>query len=125
MLNIGMTLESFKSLKDKSMKLVFETLEVSDHNKEVISQIITLQNKYLQVAIIERDEPLKESEVPEIKMNSKKPQKSLSQQLRARLYIYWDKSSKKSQHASFETYYEAYMNIKLGKIQEMIDSLGD
>ena len=37
LINIGMTLESFKSLKDKSMKLTFETLEVSDHNKETIS----------------------------------------------------------------------------------------
>ncbi len=100
------------------MKLTFETLEVSDHNKETISQIITLQNKYLQVAIIERDEPLKESEVPEIKMSSNKPQKSLSKQLRDRLYVLWDKTNKSD---DFDVYYKKYIDLRLTAIQKEID----
>ena len=71
MINIGMLLKKYESLDDRSVKLIFLSQDV-DVDGDAISQIMRMQGKYLQVAIIERDEPLKESEVPDIKMSSNK-----------------------------------------------------
>jgi len=122
MLNIGMLLKKYESLDDRSVKLIFLSQDV-DVDGDAIHKIMKMQGKYLQVAIIERDEPLKESEVPAIKMSSKKPQKSLSKQLRDRLYILWDKMPQKRPVVPFEAYYDGYMKMRLDKIQEMIDGL--
>jgi len=123
MINIGMILDSYKGNKDKSVRLSFGTQEAVGANKELIAEIISLQGKYLQVAIIERDEPLKEEEIPDIKISTHKAKKSLSKQLRDRLYVLWDKSPKKAGMVSYDTFYERYMMMRLDKIQEQIDSL--
>jgi len=119
MINTGMILESYKSLKDKSIKLIFETQEVNEFTKDIISEIITLQGKFLQVAIIDREQPIEANEIPQIPLNSSvTAPKSGSKQVRDRLYILWSKTGKTG---IFEDYYKKYINFQLDKIQKEID----
>jgi hypothetical protein len=96
-------LESFRSLKDKSYKIVFETQELTP---EQITGIALNTGKFGSLAF--KETPFKNSEIefidsldPDIYDDNKKSQ---SYRIRAALYVLWNKN--KEGYELFPDYYK-------------------
>lgn len=119
MINLGMILQTYSGLKDGSVKLVFETLEAGII-KDQLTELLTLQGKYLQIAIIEQEQEIEEKQIPvlpEPTIALPKP-KSNSQMIRDHLYILWEK---KKPGMSFDSYYDKYAKYQRDSLQKEID----
>ena len=119
MINLGMILASFSSLKDKSMKLVFETQEPIAYEGDTLEQLLKMQGDFVQVAIIKQEQPIQESEIPKIEVSMpKKEIKSNSQHLRSILYVLWEKAKP---DVTFDIYYDKYMKLRIAAVKKEVD----
>jgi hypothetical protein len=105
MLIIPCQLESYRSLKDRTLKLVFETAEPNpDQSKEI--QASLMQAGYLA---FNRD-PFSSSQqkfIEELKTDYDDPGKTPSKRLRAVLYRNWEQDNKG--YDNFQRYYDIHM----------------
>lgn len=111
-----MTLDSFKSLKNGCLKLVFETQDVKSDDG-TIPAILAYIDKSVQVFIITSTEKIKEEDIPILDAPVKKDVKSKSKLLRDRLYVFWTKSGE----PNFEIFYDKNMDKIIGWTQDKIN----
>ena len=101
-------LESWRSLKDKSYKITFETNELTPEQALGISSNL---QRFGYIAF--KEDPFKEKEkefIDSLESDFDDQQKKPSQRLRAVLYRNWEQNSEK--YEDFQLYY----NFKLEKI---------
>lgn len=105
MLIIPSILSTFTSLKDKTLKVVFETNEVTPEQMTSIAQNIQ-QFGYLAFKreSFSKDE---EKKLAELESTYEPKNKSKSQQLRAVLYLNYNKNNKG--FSTFDNYYNSEM----------------
>lgn len=105
MIALPAILESFRTLKDKSLKVIFETGELSP------AQITELGSKIQQFGYLYFNSDVltsgKIDELSKIKVDFDDSTKSKAQRLRAVLYVNW-KSDNKG-YAVFDDYYNFQM----------------
>ena len=101
-------LESWRSMKDKTLKIVFETQELSGEQAAGINNLL---GKFGFIAF--KEEPFKEKEkeyIDTLEGDFDDQQKTPSKRLRAVLYRNWEQN--KEGYEDFQLYY----NFKLEKI---------
>jgi len=117
MLIIPALLESFRSLKDKTMKLVFETNELTPE------QLVSLQQniqRFGYMAFKENQFKEKEKEMlTELKSYFQDKGKSKSQRLRAVMYRNWEQKSQG--YDVFDDYYNANMERIITQLKNRLD----
>jgi len=105
MLIIGGQLESYRSLKDKTLKLTFETQEPTPE------QLVAISNNTQKFGYIAfKEEPFKQSEkkmLEDLKSEIEIQGKSKGQRLRAVLYVNWQQAAEGYQ--VFDDYYNHHM----------------
>jgi hypothetical protein len=105
MIIVGATLESYRSLKDRTIKLIFDTNEPTPEQFLGIAQS-TQQFGYLAF----KTSPLKEAEkkaLEEADDLEEDPKKTPSKRLRATLYVAFTNDNKGYQN--FDSYYRGRM----------------
>jgi hypothetical protein len=105
MIIVGATLESYRSLKDRTIKLIFDTNEPTPEQFLGIAQS-TQQFGYLAF----KTSPLKEAEkkaLEEAEDLEEDPKKTPSKRLRATLYVAFTNDNKGYQN--FDSYYRGRM----------------
>lgn len=116
MLLIGAILESYRSLKDKTIKLTFETQEPTP---EQLTQIALHSQKF--GFLVFKDDSFKESEKLEIeKLNSdyEDNSKTPSQRLRSVLFVAWKQDSKG--YKDFKDFYNHYMEAYINNVKSKL-----
>lgn len=117
MLITGAILSSFQSLKDKTLKVVFETQEATP---EMLTKIAQLNQSFGFLAFKKDD--FKQAEVDiidNLKSDYEEKGKSKSQRLRAVLYKVWE--SKNEGYNVFDDYYNAKMEKLIAHFKTQID----
>lgn len=117
MLIIGAQLESFRSLKDKTLKVSFETQEPTP---EQLQQIALSNGQFGYVAF--KLEPFKSDEqdlLESLKSDYVEFGKSLSQRLRAVMYKNWEIDNKG--FSEFETYYKSQMEKLINHFKSKLE----
>ena len=109
MLIITGILESYRSLKDKTLKITFETNEPTP---EQLVGIATLINKFGYLAFKEDQFKTQEKEILEsLESDYEDTRKTPSQRLRNVLYVNWQHDPKG--YKDFNLYYEYMMNLMI------------
>jgi hypothetical protein len=115
-LQLQATLDSFRSLADKSVKLTFTTFEITD--AEGLAEIIKNQNKIGHLLFAVRQiEAQDVADLPEPDTSDHPQGKTPSQRLRAVIYILWTQKGKKGNFEDF------YMRTMSGVIEQFKDKL--
>lgn len=112
-LKINAILDSISTRKDKSLKLVFETNEVSD---EEGMKLLKMRDQYGWLSFSEHKREITED--TKIFYSGELEGKTPSQRLRAVLYVYWQHSGS---HGVFQSFYELQINRMIEKIKERLD----
>ncbi len=111
MLLIGSILEGYRSLKDKTLKVTFETNEPTP---EQLVGIATLIGKFGYLAFKEDTFKSDEIEVLQgLESDFEDKGKTPSQRLRNVLYVNWQHNNKG--YKDFNLYYEYMMNLMIEK----------
>lgn len=113
-------LDSFKTLADKSVKIIFTTQEV---NEEQGSAMFSLRGAFGSLIFVA--EGVKEVEVPPTpKPDGLNRVKSASERLRHKIYRLWEILKTRSGLAvDFDSYYQARMREFEGKIEQELDAM--
>ena len=109
MLIIGSILEGYRSLKDRTLKITFETSEPSPEN---LTSIAALIGKFGYLAF--KEDAFKSDEIDVLKgleSDYEDTGKTPSQRLKAVLYLNWKYSNQG--YEDFNLYYEFQMNKML------------
>ena len=110
-------LESYRSLKDKTMKIVFESNELTP--EQVLGVASSLQQfGYLAF----KNEPFKKTEketLESLKSDFEDNGKTMSQRLRAVLYVGWEQ--KPEGYKTFVDYYNAKMEMLINHYKTKLD----
>lgn len=117
MLIIPAILSSYSSLKDKTLKLVFET---NEPNPEQLTKIALLSQKFGFLAF--KNDELKQSETDilnSLESDYKETGKSRSQRLRAVFFRRWEQ--KNEGYKVFEDYYNAKMEVLIEHFKSKLD----
>lgn len=117
MLLTGAILSSFQSLKDKTLKIVFETQEATP---DMLAQIANLNQSFGFLAFKKDD--FKQDEVEMLKGLESEYEdrgKSKSQRLRAVLFVRWKKDGKG--YEVFDDYYNYVMEKLIAHYKEQLD----
>lgn len=117
MLIIPAILESHRSLKDKTLKLTFET---SEPTPEQLVAIAMNTQKYGFLAF--KDNPFKEKEkemLSTIKTDFEDTGKSKAQRLRGVLYRNWEQKS--DDYKVFDDYYNHHMEVMITHWKNKLD----
>lgn len=117
MLLVGAILESYRSLKDKTIKLVFETQEPTP---EQLTQIALHNQKFGFLAF--KEDNYKETEKEELeKLNSEyeDTSKTPSQRLRSVLFVWWKQDNKG--YKDFKDFYNHYMEAYINNVKSKLD----
>lgn len=110
-------LSSFSSLKDKTLKVVFETNEPTP---EMINQIVTSNGQFGYLSF--KTEPFKKEEIElleSLKSDFVEFGKSQSQRMRAVLYKNWEQ--KNEGFGTFEEFYKAKMEYIINHFKSKLD----
>ena len=111
--------ESYRSLKDRTLKLIFETAELSPD--QMASIHLNLNNPGF---LAFNPDPFTNSqikEIEEIKVDFDDTGKTRSQRLRAVFYRNWEKRNEG--YKAFTDYYNAKMDILIEHYKKKIDEL--
>jgi len=110
-------LESFRSLKDKSFKIVFETGELTPE------QMVGLNSGLGDTGYLAfKEDPFKQSEkdmIDSLESDFEDKKKSQGQRLRGVLYRLWEQKSEGFE--TFPKFYEHKMEILIGHFKEKLD----
>lgn len=110
-------LESYRSLKDKSVKVIFETNELTPE------QVMGIAGNLQQFGYLAfKNEPFKnkEKEVLEnLRSDFEDTGKTPSQRLRAVLYVSWEQ--KPEGYQTFEDYYRSKMELIIDHYKNKLD----
>ena len=125
MIQTQVILDSYRSLKDGSLKITFETQD-GQLNREAISELMDCAGQFGVLAFQRGQKPIPDLpvEAPQTlsKPLSNKEGKSLSGKLRSALYVYFTKSKKSG---DFDGFYEAQMEKWRREVLAAIDKLED
>lgn len=117
MLIIPAILESYRSLKDRTLKLTFETNEPNpDHMADI--QSATMKAGYLAF----NQEPFSASQerfIVELESDYDDPKKTPSKRLRGVLYRNWE--TDKKGYKTFEDYYRSQMEVLIIHFKGKLD----
>jgi len=119
MLIIPAQLESYRSLKDRTLKLVFETVEPNPEQMAGIQKNI-MDAGFLAFA----SEPFSDSQkkfLTEMEVDYDDPGKTPSKRLRGVLYRVWEKHP--DGYELFEDFYRAQMERIINHFKNKIDGL--
>jgi len=116
MIIIPAILESFRSLKDRTYKLTFETNELTPENMVGLNESL---GEFGFLAF--KKDAFKQSEkdtLNKLETDFDNPKKSKSQRLRAVLYLNWQKNSEgfKSQEQHYDYYLEKFIDHMKSKL---------
>ena len=117
MLIIGSVLESYRSLKDKTLKITFETQEPSG---EQLVQIATLIGKFGFLAF--KEDALKENDkklLENLKSDYEETGKTKSQRLRGVLYRMYEQDNK--EYEVFDDYYNYQMERLINHFKNTLE----
>jgi len=117
MLILPAFLESYRSLKDRTLKLVYETSELSP---EQISTLHTSVNKTGFLAF--NTEPFNDKNLvtlTELEVDYDDPKKTPSKRLRGVLYYNWEKTPEG--YKTFEDYYKSKMETIIVHFKGKLD----
>lgn len=117
MLIVGAILESYRSLKDKTLKLTFETQEP---NPEQFIEIVKHNQKYGFLAF--KEDEYKESEkklIESLETDYKEQGKTKSQRLRAVLYKNFEQND--LGYKVFDDYYNFQMETLINHFKGKLD----
>lgn len=117
MLTIPVIFDSYRSLKDKTLKITFETSEVSPQQ---IGDLAQCQNQYGYLAF--KVEPFTDTEketIEALKTDFEDTGKTPGQRLRAVLYRNWEKSN--DGYKTFFDYYNAKMETLIDHFKGKLD----
>jgi len=117
MLIIGSILESYRSLKDRTLKVIFECNEPTG---EQLVQIATMSQKFGYLAF--KEEPFKNSEkkmLEDLKSDFEIQGKTKGQRLRAVLYILFEQSPEG--YEVFDDFYNAKMEKLIMHFKDKLD----
>jgi len=117
MLIIGAQLDTYRSLKDRTLKLTFETQEPTPEQLVGLSGV---SQKFGYLAF--KEEPFKNSEkkmLEDLKSNFEETGKSKSQRLRSVLFINWEQ--KKDGYVVFDDYYNHHMEKMIMHWKDKLD----
>jgi len=110
-------LESFRSLKDRSYKIVFETNELSPEQTAGISTAL-MQAGFLAFKSDEFKQAEKEM-IDKLETDFEDQKKTPGQRLRAVLYVAW--SQRGEGFETFTQYYDSKMDKFINFIKEKLD----
>lgn len=109
---IGATLDSISTRKDKSIKVVFETQEVTP---EQGTALMARRDSYGWLIFVPSDH--QEVEIPDEPPAEFLGQKSMSQRLRGAIHIWWEQSGRPGDSESFyREKMERFINIVKSKL---------
>ena len=108
-LQFASQVESIRTLKDGSLKVVLETQELGPEDK---TKLFEFGSKEVWTAIKENPVKLEELNIEEVEPEFKK-EKSPSQQMRNIIYRIWETTTSKTK--PFPDFYKAYM-FKLNEV---------
>lgn len=112
-IKIEATLESIRTMKDRTLKLIFESQEIAAAQG---SSILSMCNEFGW--LIFASEPIEEIEIPEDSPTGGRRDKTPSQRLRGVLYRYWE------QHGNtedFELYYRETLERLIEHYRSKLD----
>jgi hypothetical protein len=128
MIQTPVILDSHRSLKDGSIKLIFETQDIT-LNQDTITQILGSLGKYGYLAFQPGENPVSDAvfRAVEAPQREKTPEKVLghqkpSKRLRSAIYVLWEKKGKT---VSFDDYYAEVLEFFRKKILSEIERLED
>lgn len=117
MLILPANIESYRSLKDRSVKIVFETAELNP------SQVGDLQGNLMKAGFLAfKPDPFKKEEiawVDSIEADFDDPKKTPSKRLRAVLYLNFQQDPEGYQ--TFPSYYESKMETIINHMKKKLD----
>ena len=109
-------LESYRSLKDRSLKLSFETQEATPE------MMVNIQNSLMKVGFVSfSPDPFTTDELKELdslKVEFDDTGKTPSQRFRAVLYRAWEQNNER--YTVFEDYYRAHMEKFINHIKSKL-----
>ena len=117
MLKIPAILSTFTSLKDKTLKIVFET---NEPNNEQILQIATNTQKFGYLAF--KGEKFTKDELKEISKldtNYQDTQKTPSQRLRSVLYVLYEQDNKG--YKDFQSFYTYHLETLIAHFKNKLN----
>jgi len=117
MLIIPAFLESYRSLKDRTIKLVYETSELTP------DQIVDLHKSLNKTGFLAfNTEPFATKDlafISDLKVDYDDPQKTPSKRLRGVLYRNWEKTPEG--YKTFEDYYRSKMELIIDHYKDKLD----
>lgn len=112
---LSATLESIRSLKDKSIKLAIETQELEP---EQASRLFGLTGKFVKILI--SDSGIEKAQIEEVEnvIIEEDEGKSPSQRMRSVLYILWQQDN--GGYKVFNDFYRAKMEVWIEKVKQLL-----
>lgn len=113
---LGAYVENISTRKDRSIKLVLGTQELSNGNA---AELFGLQNKIV-ACYISSKETIDQKEMDQVdKIDVEFNNKSQSQRIRNTLYRVWEKNAEG--HKDFDTFYKAKTELYIEHLKSKID----
>lgn len=102
-----------RTLVDGGVKIELITPELA---ADELTMLFNLHNK--TGYFVFKENTITPKDIPDVEVDVESGEKSPSQRIRAKLYVYWNDNTDKSQ--PFDNYYRAFMSRVENKIDEML-----